>query len=359
MPIMKRSENDAVVCEKGKPGPRYGGMKALAFLVMAHSAAASPVIGSAFIYPEDGKPTPQCHASTIVEGKDGLVAAWFGGTKEGADDVGIWVSRHDGKGWGRPVEVAQGKDAGGKQVPCWNPVLFQPKTGPLLLFYKTGPQIRTWRTELRSSEDGGATWGDGRQLPDGICGPVKNKPVQLADGTLLCPTSDEPAKDRWLVHFSMSRDLGKTWTKTPALNDGEEFDAIQPTILTHPGGKLQALCRTREGVVSELWSEDQGKSWSKMVATELPNPNSGIDGVTLADGRHALVYNPVRKGRSPLVLGISTDGKSWKQVHTFEQELGEYSYPAIIQAKDGTIHVTYTWKRLLVKHVALDPAKLE
>lgn len=328
-------------------------------LALSHVASASPVISSGFIYPENGKPTPQCHASTIAEGKDGLVAAWFGGTREGDDDVGIWVSRHDGKQWGTPVEVAEGKDAEGKQVPCWNPVLFQPKSGPLLLFYKTGAQIRTWQTELRTSEDGGKSWGEAKHLPDGICGPVKNKPIELEDGVLLCPTSDEPAKDRWLVHFSTTSDLGKTWEKTAALNDGLEFDAIQPTILRHPGGKLQALCRSKESVIAELWSEDQGKTWSAMKATALPNPNSGIDGVTLADGRHALVYNPVTKGRSPLVVGLSKDGKEWKQVHVLEDQPGEYSYPAIIQAKDGTIHITYTWKRLLVKHVVLDPAKLD
>ena len=327
--------------------------------VMTHAAScASPLVSSEFIYPEDGKPTPQCHASTIVEGKGGLVAAWFGGTKEGAADVGIWVSRHDGKAWGKPVEVAEGKDADGQQVPCWNPVLFQPKKGPLLLFYKTGAQIRTWQTELRTSDDDGATWSQAKQLPDGLCGPVKNKPVELADGTLLCPTSDEPAKDRWLVHFSMTSDLGKIWTKTAPLNDGVEFDAIQPAILRHPAGKLQALCRTREGVVSGIWSGDQGKTWSKMAATSLPNPNSGIDGTTLADGRHVLVYNPVTKGRSPLVVGLSNDGKEWKQAHVLEDQPGEYSYPAIIQAGDGTIHIAYTWQRLLVRHVALDPAKL-
>lgn len=331
----------------------------LPFLAMTATASSSPVVESGFIYPEEGKPTPSCHASTIVEGKDGLVAAWFGGTREGAADVGIWISRRGlSAKWDTPVQVASAKDASGEAVPCWNPVLFQPKSGPLLLFYKTGAQIRTWQTQLRSSDDGGVTWSEPRQLPDGICGPVKDKPVELADGTLLCPTSDEPAPDRWLVHFSMTRDLGKTWEKTGPLNDGAEFDAIQPTVLFHPGGKLQALCRTKQGCISTLWSDDQGKTWSRMEATDLPNPNSGIDGVTLADGRHLLVYNPVKKGRSPLVIGLSTDGRAWRQVHVLEDQPGEYSYPAIIQAKDGTVHITYTWKRQLVMQVALDPEKL-
>ena len=329
------------------------------FLALTASVFSAPVVESGFIYPEEGKPTSSCHASTVVEGKGGLVAAWFGGTREGAPDVGIWTSRYEGGKWITPVEVATAKDASGEAVPCWNPVLFQPKEGPLLLFYKTGKEIRSWQTELKSSGDGGVTWSEARQLPDGICGPVKNKPVELADGSILCPTSDEPASDRWLVHFSMTRDLGKTWEKTGPLNDGEAFDAIQPTILVHPKGKLQALCRTKQRCIATLWSEDQGKTWSKMAATDLPNPNSGIDGVTLTDGRHLLVYNPVTKGRTPLVVGLSADGITWKQVHVLEDQPGEYSYPAIIQTKDGSVHITYTWKRQLVKHVALDPAALK
>ena len=80
-------------------------------------------------------PYPQCHASTIVETKSGLVAAWFGGTKEGNPDVGIWVSRHVGGSWAPVVEVANGAETENPRVNCLNPVLFQVPNGPLLLFY--------------------------------------------------------------------------------------------------------------------------------------------------------------------------------------------------------------------------------
>lgn len=315
-----------------------------------------PGWADSFIYPPERKPTPQCHASTLAESGGHLVAAWFGGTREGAPDVGIWVSFHDGRNWQEPVRVAMGKDEEGKPVPCWNPVLFQPKQGPLMLFYKIGAEIRSWKSQLITWD--GSAFSEPRQLPDGLCGPVKNKPVELADGTILCPTSEEPAPDRWLVHFSRTRDLGATWEKTGPLNGVESFHAIQPTILFHPDGRLQALCRTKEGVIGEIRSDDQGLSWSPMKATPLPNPNSGIDGVTLADGRQLLVYNPVRKGRSPLVVAVSRDGEKWQDVTLLEHEEGEYSYPAVIQAADGTIHITYTWKRQLIRHVTLDPAKL-
>jgi predicted neuraminidase len=116
---------------------------------------------------------------------------------------------------------------------------------------------------------------------------------------------------------------------------------------------MQLLCRSRQKRITECWSEDGGKTWSAMKATELPNPSSGIDAVTLRDGSHLLVYNPTTRGRSPLVVGLSADGRVWKTLVTLEQEPGEYSYPAIIQARDGKVHIVYTWKRKRIKHVVL------
>lgn len=323
----------------------------------ATNASSKAVIQSEFIY--ETAPFPSCHASTIAETSEGLVAAWFGGKHERNPDVGIWVARRDAKGWTAPVEVANGVQDEQKRYPCWNPVLFQIKNGPLLLFYKVGPTPSRWWGMLIASSDGGKTWGKPRRLPEGILGPIKNKPVALPDGALLCPSSTE--HDGWRVHLERTSDLGATWAKSGPLNSGEEFGAIQPTILFHPNNRLQMLCRSRQNVITECWSDDGGKNWGPMKATSLPNPNSGIDAVTLRDGRHLLVYNPTRKGgddRTPLVLGLSTDGKSWKQVATLEDLPGEYSYPAIIQARDGLAHITYTWKRQRVRHVVVDPAKL-
>ena len=94
-----------------------------------------------------------------------------------------------------------------------------------------------------------------------------------------------------------------------------------------------------------------------MKLIELPNSSTGTDAVTLKDGRHVLIYNHTPTGRSPLNVGVTTDGKIWKQVAVLEDKPGEYSYPAVIQSADGLIHVTYTWKRERIKHVTLDPAK--
>jgi len=180
--------------------------------------------------------------------------------------------------------------------------------------------------------------------------------VQLDNGDLLCPSSSE--HDGWRVHFEISPDLGHRWSSTGPVNDGKEFGAIQPSILFHERGRLQALGRTRQGRIFQIWSEDNGKTWGKMTATSLPNPNAGTDAVTLRDGRHLLVYNHTRKGRTPLNVAVSTDGREWQAALALENAPGEYSYPAVIQTAGGHVHVTYTWKRQRIKHAVLDPARL-
>ncbi len=323
-------------------------------------------VAGELIYPLDDKPTPQCHASTIEETPSGLVAAWFGGKHEKNTDVGIWVSRHRGGKWSRPVEVADGSEGEDKEYPCWNPVLFQPSKGPLMLFYKVGPTPGKWWGVLRTSKDDGKTWSDPRKLgrDDAIghlLGPVKNKPVPLKDGTILCASSSE--HNRWRVHFEITRDLGKTWEVIGPIHDGKGFGAIQPSVLFHSDEKLQILCRSQQRVITQSWSEDGGKTWGAMTATELPNPNAGTDAVTLNDGRHLLVYNHTTKRSKPrsremLNVAISSDGKAWNPVMTLEKEKGEFSYPAVIQTADGRVHITYTFQRRSVKHVVLDPSKL-
>lgn len=310
---------------------------------------------SEFIY--ETAPFPECHASTLAESGGHLLAAWFGGTGEKYPDVGIWVSRLEDKRWTAPQEVANGVQHAGKRYPCWNPVLFQPRSGPLLLFYKVGPSPSSWWGMLITSSDGGKSWSEPRRLPEDIFGPIKNKPVQLRNGEILCGSSTE--NSGWRVHLERTPDLGKSWELSPPLNDPASYGLIQPTILTHGDGVLQMLCRSRQAAVVESWSQDNGKSWSPMAATSLPNPNSGIDAVTLRDGRQLLVYNHTARGRSPLNVAISRDGKKWQAAVILENLPGEYSYPAVIQTADGLVHSTYTWKRQRVRHVVIDPAQLK
>lgn len=333
-------------------------------------------ISGELLYPLDDKPTPECHASTIVETPTGLVCAFFAGTYEKHPDVGIRVSHFENGTWTRPVEVINGVESEDVRYPCWNPVLFQPKEGPLMLFYKVGPNPRDWWGMLMTSEDGGKTWSTPRKLGEDdkvghLLGPVKNKPIQLADGSILCPSSFERDTEEngteWKVHFELTRDLGKTWEVIGPINDGIEFDAIQPSILTYADGRMQILCRSRQNFITESWSEDQGQTWSAMAATALPNPSAGTDAVTLSDGRQLLVYNHTNRGgatesgRHLLNVALSDNGIDWTPVLTLENNTENnagYSYPAVIQTSDGKVHITYTYIRESVKHVVLDPEKL-
>ena len=320
------------------------------------------VVLSEFVYEQ--ATFPECHASTIAETPHGLVVALFGGTKEKNNDVEIWVGRKTNGKWSDLVSVANGIQIDGSRLPCWNPVLYQIPEGDLILFYKVGPNPREWWGETKTSSDYGETWSEAKRLPNGGVGPVKNKPVRLEDGTLLCPSSSE--HKGWRVHFESTIDNGRTWSVGQPINDGKTYNAIQPSILFHDKGMLQILCRSREDFILTSWSNDNGKTWSNLEPSVLSNPNSGTDAITLKDGRHLLVYNHTKsvKGkfggpRSPLNVALSDDGVNWQAVMEIENTPGEFSYPAVIQSEDGLVHITYTWKRQRVKHVVLDPSNFE
>lgn len=322
------------------------------------------VVKSEFIYQKEDVKFPSCHASTIEQTKDGLIAAWFGGSYEKHPDVGIWVSRFENGKWTIPVEVANGIQHKNLRYPTWNPVLFN-YGDEIILFYKEGPDPASWWGKYVTSADNGKTWSRPVRLPEGIAGPIKNKPELLSNGELICPTSSED--NGWRVHFEFTGDRGLTWERTEAINDGKKYSAIQPSILKHPGGKLQILCRSKDKYILSAWSTNNGKSWSNLEPIGLPNPNSGTDAVTLKNGKHVLVYNHIKPDetwgdRNILNLAVSDDGISWNAAVLLENDPdkdGEYSYPAVIQTSDGMIHITYTWNRKLIKHVVVDPSKIQ
>ena len=265
---------------------------------MPQTSTAPPdpaIVSSEFIYTT--APTPQCHASTIVETPAGLVAAWFGGEYERHPDVRIWVSRHVG----RRVDARRSRSPTAcsrtaSTLPTWNPVLFKPRNGPLMLFYKVGPSPSEWWGMVITSTDDGQTWSKPARLPDGILGPIKNKPVQLASGTIVSGSSTE--NDGWRVHIERTTDQRQTWQATPPLNDGKTIGAIQPTILFHKSGALQAIGRTRNDKVFTTDVEaTTARTGIALTLIDLPNPNSGIDAVTLTDGRFLLVYNHTAESR--------------------------------------------------------------
>ncbi len=294
-------------------------------------SSRSPIRSMGFV--ADAMPTPQCHASTIIEVDGRPVVAWFGGDHEGSPGTRIWLSMLQDEGWTPARPVADGIMGDGKRFACWNPVLHRMRDGVLLLFYKVGPNPREWWGMLRMSRDAGVTWDAPVRLPDGIVGPVRNRPVELADGDLLCPSSTED--HGWQVWMERTTDKGKSWTKAGPLNDTATIEAIQPSLLREPDGALLALGRTRQGRMFSMTSADEGRSWSGMQLLEFLCSNSGVDGVTLVDGRRIVAYDHARNaagdwrvGRDTIAIAVSADGRHWEAGCLVEVESGaEFSYP--------------------------------
>ena len=341
----------------------------IAFLFCtAHLPAQAPS-GSGFIFAPvsrghalPGTP-PSSHASTLVELRNGdLLAAWFTGTHEGSADVTIHGARFTSGAWSAPFELARASG-----VPCWNPVLFHGADGRLWLYYKFGKSPDTWAGARRFSDDEGRTWSAEERLPKGFLGPIKDKPLVLGDGTIVSGSSVEHGD--WTVWIERSADSGKTWTKNGPIRLPKSVDMlapiatprkktvgiIQPTIVQLDGGHLRfyARSKSRSARIAAADSYDEGKTWSEPHFIDLPNPNSGIDAVRLRDGRVVLIFNNSYTDRTPLNLAVSRDGEHFSVFKTLEDAPGEYSYPAIIQAADGGLLMTYTWHRETIKFVRL------
>lgn len=332
-------------------------MKTLTFLILgwalAHEAKALPAChASARLI---SKKPVEVHGSTLVETPAGIRAAWFQGGEHNPQSF-IASSVFDGKTWGPISSIADGSEFT-PRLPVWNPVLYRNNDGTLELFYKLGNSPDTWFARERLSRDDGASWEAPRRLDadPAILGPIRAKATILSDGTLLAGSSTE--SPIWKIHLEARSPEG-VWKRLDAFqNDPENHELIQPIILAFPQGELHLLARSRRKHIFESQSHDNGQTWSPLKASALPNPSSGIDGLVLNDGSALLVFNDATSGRGNLTLARRQVGTSWKRLCTLENGLPflEYSYPAIIQAQDGRIHISYTHNRRWIKHVVLKP----
>ncbi len=355
-----------------------------AFLIAPALLAQKPQ--GEFIFASGSTSFPESHASTIVTLKNGdLMAAWFGGTKERAPDVAIWASIRSAGKWSAPFELEREKG-----IPSWNPVLFHTRDGRLWLYYKVGPSPGTWSAGRIFSDDEGKTWSKDERLPAGLLGPIRAKPLVLEDGTIVSGTSFE-AHETWAAWIERSTDNGRTWAKlgpitVPQALDAAESPAPEPasdSISVAPGSDYKAAARKYEGIIQpsvvslggrhlRLYarshtlamkiavadSMDNGLTWTQARYIDLPNNNSGIDAVRLHDGRIVMIFNNTTNGRTPLNLAVSKDGEHFRVFATLEDTAGQFSYPALIEAADGGLEMTYTWKRETIKYVHLPPADI-
>ncbi|MEO7651538.1 MAG: sialidase family protein [Bryobacteraceae bacterium] len=338
-------------------------LQVLGFAAMLPLTIGRAATAAEFIF-EDA-PFPSCHASTIVELNNGdLMSAWFGGTAEGRPDVAIWGSRRTGSGWSKPAELAREPN-----IATFNPVLFHTKDNLLWLYYKFGPKPDNWTGARAMSTDEGKTWSAIEHLPAGLHGPIRAKPLVMADGTVVSGTSVESYRS-WACWIERSVDNGKTFQRigpitvpardAPATASKGSHGVIQPSVVSLGGKRLRLYARSTLsiGKIVIADSSDAGLTWTDARLTNLPNPNSGIDAVALRDGRVVTVYNHTAKGRSPLNLAVSRDGEHFEMFRALETEPGEYSYPAMIQGKNGDLHITYTWQRKRIRYVRVAAAEI-
>lgn len=285
------------------------------------------------------------------------MAVWFAGSHERHPDVAIWGAARDRNGmWEAPRRIARAADEA-----HWNPVLFRGADGRLHLWFKTGVSVPRWRTWTQVSEDHGRTWSAPRVLVPGDIGgrgPVKNKPIALADGAWLAGASTEvrhgDQSETWDIFVDRSDDQGASWKRTPDIAlDRTRIDGhglIQPTLWESAPGQIHLLCRSTCKRVCRSDSRDGGRTWSPAETTRIPHNNSGIDLVRLSGGALVLCCNPIEGGwplRSPLSLMVSRDnGRTWSRFLDLETEKGgEFSYPAIIADGPDAVAVAWTWKR--------------
>ena len=265
-----------------------------------------------------------------------------------------------------------------KRKACWNPVLFEMPNGELWLFFKIGTTVGDWTGWLTKSKDGGKTWSKKEPLPydaegRAFLGPIKNKP-ELINGRLLCPSSTE--SNGWRFHMEIYDLKAKQWKWIPVEsteaiktddNKMHPIDCIQPSILKLKDGCLQVLMRTHNAHIATSFSSDNGDTWTPVTLLDIENNQSGTDAVTLQDGRHALIYNNFKtltltpKGvRTPCSIALSDDGTNWQHALTLEDSpIDQYSYPAIIQGRDGKLHCVYTWRRQRVAYKEIDLNQLK
>jgi predicted neuraminidase len=326
----------------------------------------------------------QCHASTVARAGAQFVVAWFQGDHEGAANSRVWLSTGQGSDWSPPRVVSH------DLAPCWNPVLHAQRSGAILLFFKVGFSISTWRTFLATSVDGGRTWSQPRPLhpgePDGPGagrGPVRTPPVRLGSGRVLAGAStevwDEPP--RWDAFVDISDDDGLSWRRTAdiVIDHGTFPGAgiIQPTLWQTTTGDVRLLARSTAGYLVGSSSVDDGETWSAGVLTDLPNNNSSISACSTG-AMVFLAHNPASgdwASRATLLVSRSwDDGDTWQPWVTLESSpdsteggyrpadsgvvttgASEFSYPCLIETSKG-LAVTYTSQRRGIVLANLDPS---
>lgn len=315
----------------------------------------------------DSLPCRMCHASNLLPlDEHTVLVAFFGGSYEGEKDTAVYLSRLVD---GRCVQLD--KIAASAEA-HWNPVLFSYLDGHVGIIFKVGNVIATWRSYLMESFDKGLSFTAPKELVAGDLGgrgPVRNKPLRLKSGRILCPASLE--EGMWRAFVDISDDDMKTLRKGPEIfcpqQELEKADSsvkadikvseqsfsgrgvIQPALFEDASG-VHMLLRSTIGFVMRSDSTDDGESWCEPYKVEMPNNNSGLDADMYQD-RLYLVCNPVEGNwglRSPITLFSSSDGYHFHQEEILDSEKAEFSYPCV-RVYGDFLYICYTYKRTNIR----------
>ncbi len=335
------------------------------------------------------------HASSLVELPNGdIFAVWYHGSGERrADDVMIEAARlpRGAKKWNPRFTIADVPD-----FPDCNPAVFLDRSERLWLIWPTIIANR-WETALLNVRvatglaalDGPPRWDVSENLlfqTPGFEEKVRRTvepllaeaepgsraetylkaalehaadkyfrrmgwmprahPVQLPSGRILVPLYSDGFS---FSLIAITDDGGRTWTASEPLVG---WGSIQPTIARTGDGKLVAYMRDNGPPPKRMHisvSEDNGESWSEVVDSELPNPGAGTEVINLRGGEWLMIYNDTERGRHSLAVSLSGDeGRTWEWTRHLELDdrsegAGAFHYPSIIQARDGTLHATYSY----------------
>jgi predicted neuraminidase len=296
------------------------------------------------------------HCSTITEAANGdLLCLWYGGSYESADDQSLFLSRRAAgeRTWQPPQVLIAGPDP----LPG-NGVIFVDGQEQVWIVWCRMESVRPigrgqgWndcRLMYRTSSDHGRSWSaDEEFLGDDLRGVPRNPPARLAGGDLVLPV-EANAGGRDGSVFLIGGKGGTVWRQGGFVPGGS-----QPAVVQRSDGSLWALMRHAPRL-TQTESGDGGESWSSAAATALRNPDAGISMTRLTNGHLVLVFNDSESQRTPLSIARSTDeGRSWERPLFLESNPGEYSYPCVIESRDGAVHVTYTYRRYSIKHVQVN-----
>ena len=329
---------------------------------------ALPAAVEQFIIPSS---TPSVHSATLAPLTDGrIMAIWFGGQKEGAQDVKLYQSIFSNGAWQAPQAVtsrlAVQQETRRNIRKIGNPVLMRDPQGTLHLFF-VSVSYGGWAGSAinhKTSTDNGNTWSSAKRI---ITSPflnlstlVRGVPLDMQNGLIGLPVYHE-----FITKFPEWLLLGRDGQVINKVRMQHGRPTLQPTVVPSDATHALALLRYAGEAPNRIWAvdtDDAGKTWHSARPLDLPNPNSSVMALRLNSGKLLLAYNPTEHDRNQLALATSDDnGAHWQLTRLLEQSPSssdEFSYPALLEDTQGRIHLTYTYKRQSIKHVMFTEAWL-